>query len=129
MLNKHNNSGTMALSFFRWAEKQKSLQHTPVCYNALIELLGRIKQFTRVWILVDEMKNNGFLLKETFALVSRRLARTRRLSEAIEAFERMEKRYILKPDLRDYNRLLGTLSKCRHVEKVQELFDICVEKI
>lgn len=123
VLSKLNNSGTMALSFFRWAEKQKNFQHTPECYNALIESLGRIKQFTMVWILVDEMKNNGFLSKETFALVSRRLARARRLSEAIEAFERMEKRYGLKPDLQDYNRLLDTLSKSRHVEKAQELFD------
>ncbi|XP_073301452.1 uncharacterized protein [Primulina huaijiensis] len=123
VLNKLNNSGTMSLSFFRWAEKQRSFQHTLECYNALIESLGRIKQFTVVWILVDEMKNNGFLSKETFALVSRRLARARRVNEAIEAFERMEKRYGLKPDLQDYNRLLDTLSKSRHVEKAQELFD------
>ncbi|XP_073135642.1 pentatricopeptide repeat-containing protein At1g77360, mitochondrial isoform X2 [Henckelia pumila] len=123
VLNKLNNSGTMALSFFRWAERQRSFQHTPECYNALIESLGGIKQFTMVWILVDEMKNNGLLAKETFALVSRRLARARRVNEAIEAFERMEKRYGLKPDLQDYNRLLDTLSKSKHVEKAQELFD------
>lgn len=123
VLKKLNNSGIMALSFFRWAEERKGFQHTPECYNALIESLGKIKQFRMVWLLVDEMRSKGLLCKDTFALVSRRLARARRVKEAIEAFERMEKKYGLKPELQDYNRLLDTLSKSRHVERAQEVFD------
>ncbi|KAI3453104.1 hypothetical protein Pfo_009767 [Paulownia fortunei] len=123
VLKKLNNAGIMALSFFRWAEKRKSFQHTPECYNVLIESLGKIKQFKMVWLLVDEMKLKGLLSKDTFALVSRRFARAKKVKEAIEAFERMEKKYGLKPELQEYNRLLDTLSKSRHVEKAQEVFD------
>lgn len=123
VLKKLNNAGIMALSFFRWAEKRKSFQHTPECYNALIESLGKIKQFKMVWLLVDEMKLKGLLCKDTFALVSRRFARAKKVKEAIEAFVRMEKKYCLKPELQDYNRLLDTLSKSRHVENAQEVFD------
>ncbi|KAK6146804.1 hypothetical protein DH2020_020673 [Rehmannia glutinosa] len=122
VLKKLNNAGIFALSFFRWAEKRKSFQHTPECYNALIESLGKIKQFKMVWSLVDEMKLKGLLCKDTFALVSRRFARAKKVKEAIEAFEKMEK-YGLKPELQDYNRLLDTLSKSRHVENAQEVFD------
>ncbi|KAL8052954.1 hypothetical protein ABFX02_05G039300 [Erythranthe guttata] len=124
VLKKLNNSGIMALSFFRWAENRtSSRRHTTECYNVLIESLGKIKQFKMVWLLVDEMKAKGLLCKDTFALVSRRLARAKRVKEAVEAFERMEKKYALKPELQDYNRLLDTLSKSRHVENAQEVFD------
>ncbi|KAL3830813.1 hypothetical protein ACJIZ3_019615 [Penstemon smallii] len=113
----------MALSFFRWAEKRNGIQHTAECYNAVIESLGKIKQFKTVWFLVDEMKSKGLLRKDTFALVSRRFARAKKVKEAIEAFERMEKKYGLKPELQDYNRLLDTLTKSRLVQKAQEVFD------
>ncbi|KAL0446797.1 UNVERIFIED_CONTAM: Pentatricopeptide repeat-containing protein, mitochondrial [Sesamum latifolium] len=123
VLKKLNNAGVMALSFFRWAEMRTNFQHTPECYNVLIESLGKIKQFKMVWLLVDEMKSKGLLCKDTFALVSRRFARAKRVKEAIDAFERMEKKYGLKPELQDYNRLLDTLSKSRHVENAQQVFD------
>ncbi|KAG8382795.1 hypothetical protein BUALT_Bualt05G0114400 [Buddleja alternifolia] len=123
VLKKLSNAGVLALSFFRWAENRKGFEHSPECYNVLIESLGKIKQFKMVWLLVDEMKLNGLLCKDTFALVSRRLARAKKVKEAIEAFEKMEKKYGFEPELRDYNRLLDTLSKSRHVGSAQEVFD------
>nr|AYM00640.1 pentatricopeptide repeat protein [Salvia miltiorrhiza] len=123
VLKRLNNGGIMALSFFRWAEKKKGFQHSSECYNCLIESLGKIKQFKMVWLLVDEMKLKGLLCADTFALISRRLARARKVKEAIETFERMERKYGMKPELQDYNRLLDTLSKSRQVERAQMVFD------
>ncbi|GFP83500.1 pentatricopeptide repeat-containing protein at1g71060 mitochondrial [Phtheirospermum japonicum] len=123
VLKKLNNAGIFALSFFRWAERKKSFQHTPECYNALIESLGKIKQFKMVWLLVDEMKSKGLLSKDTFVLVCRRYARAKKVQEAIDTFVKMEKKYGFKPELHDYNRLLDTLSKSKQVEKAQEVFD------
>lgn len=123
VLKRLNNAGVMALSFFRWAEKRRGFQHSSECYNYLIESLGKIKQFKMVWLLVDEMKLRGLLCADTFALISRRLARARKVKEAIEAFERMENKYGMKPELQDYNRLLDTLSKSRQVERAQMVFD------
>ncbi|GAA0171059.1 hypothetical protein LIER_25185 [Lithospermum erythrorhizon] len=122
VLRRLSNSGVLALSFFRFAEKQRGFECNVDCYNALVESLGKIKQFKMVWVLIDEMKRKGLLGRETFALVSRRYARARKVKEAIEAFEKMEK-YGLKPELDDYNRILDTLSKSRHVGKAQEVFD------
>ncbi|KAH0668712.1 hypothetical protein KY289_023205 [Solanum tuberosum] len=122
VIKKLSNSGILALSFFRWAEKQNGFVHTAESYHGLIEALGKIKQFKMVWILVNELKNKGLLCKEAFALVSRRFARARKVKEAIEAFVKMEK-YGLIHELQDFNRLFDTLSKSRHVGNAQEVFD------
>lgn len=122
VLKKLSNAGVLALSFFRWAEKQNGFKHTAESYNALIEALGKIKQFKMIWNLVSDMKQKGVLNKDTFSLISRRYARARKVKEAVEAFERMEK-FGLKPELSDYNRLIDTLSKSRQVERAQQLFD------
>ena len=92
-------------------------------YNALIEALGKIKQFKAVWNLVSDMKHKGLLSKETFALISRKYGRARKVKEATDAFEKIEK-FGMKLEVLDYNRLIDNLSKSRNVEKAQEIFDI-----
>jgi pentatricopeptide repeat protein len=91
VLKKLGNAGALALSFFKWAEKQKGFEYSTESYNALIEALGKIKQFKLIWDLVSDMKRKGQLSKETFALIVRRYARARMVKEAIEAFEKVEK--------------------------------------
>lgn len=122
VLKRLSNAGVLALSFFRWAEKQKGFIYSTESYNALIESLGKIKQFKLIWDLVAEMKRKGLLTKDTFALISRRYARAKKVKEAIDAFEKTEK-FGLKLESSDYNRLIDTLSKSRNVEKAQEVFD------
>ncbi|XP_022152343.1 pentatricopeptide repeat-containing protein At1g71060, mitochondrial [Momordica charantia] len=122
VLKKLTNAGFLALSFFRWAEKQKGFKHTTESYNALIESLGKIKQFNVIWNLVNDMKRRGILSRETFGLVSRRYARARKVKEAIEAFEKMEK-FGFQLGVWDFNRLIDTLSKSRNIGKAQEVFD------
>ncbi|KAF7827699.1 pentatricopeptide repeat-containing protein [Senna tora] len=122
VLKKLSNAGVLALSFFRWAEKQKGFKYSTESYNALIEALGKIRQFKMVWNLVDDMKHKKLLAKDTFALVARRYARARKVKEAVETFEKME-RFGMKLEVLDYNRLIDILSKSRCIEKAQDLFD------
>ncbi|KAL4586680.1 hypothetical protein LXL04_011322 [Taraxacum kok-saghyz] len=122
VLKKLSNAGVFALFFFRWTEKQNGFKHTSDSYDALIEALGKIKQFKVIWTLVNDMKIKGILGKSTFALISRRYARAKKVKEAVEAFERMEK-FGFKPELHDYNRFLDTLCKSRQVESAQQVFD------
>ncbi|KAL8249778.1 hypothetical protein R6Q59_006646 [Mikania micrantha] len=122
VLKKLSNAGVFALSFFRWAEKQSGFKHTSDSYNALIEALGKIKQFKMIWTLVNEMKVKGVLDKTTFALISRRYARAKKVKEAMEAFERMET-FGFKIELCDINRFLDTLCKSRQVESAHQVFD------
>uniref|UniRef100_A0A803QZD7 Pentatricopeptide repeat-containing protein n=1 Tax=Cannabis sativa TaxID=3483 RepID=A0A803QZD7_CANSA len=127
VLKKLSNSGVLALLFFRWAEKRDGFHYTTETYNALIEALGKIKQFKKVWELVNDMKLKGLLSKDTFALISRRYARARKVKEAVETFEKMEK-FGLKAELSDFNRLIDTISKSRNVERAQHVFDQMTER-
>ncbi|KAK8526273.1 hypothetical protein V6N13_017324 [Hibiscus sabdariffa] len=122
VLKRLSNAGVIALSFFTWAEKQKGFKYDTESYNALIEALGKIKQFKLVWSLVNDMKSRKLLNKDTFALISRRYARARKVEEAIAAFERMEE-FGFKLETSDFNRLVDTLCKSRQVEKANQVFD------
>ncbi|XP_028779565.1 pentatricopeptide repeat-containing protein At1g71060, mitochondrial-like [Neltuma alba] len=122
VLKKLSNAGILALLFFRWAEKQKGFKYSTESYNALIEALGKIKQFKMVWNMVNDMKHKKLLTKDTFALVARRYARARKVKEAVETFEKMEQ-FGMKLEVSDFNRLIDVLSKSRCIEKAQELFD------
>lgn len=122
VLKKISNAGVLALAFFRWAEKQRGFKHTTESYSHLIEALGKIKQFKLIWELVNEMKRKGLLTRETFTLISRRYARAKKVKEAIEALEKMEK-FGIKPEVSDFNRLIDALCKSRSVEKAQQLFN------
>ncbi|PKA64644.1 Pentatricopeptide repeat-containing protein [Apostasia shenzhenica] len=122
VLKRLSNSGILALSFFRWAEKQHGFKYTTQVFHHLIDALGKIKQFRLIWSLVESMKQNGILKKETFNLISRRYARARKIREAVEAFEKMEM-FGLKPESSDYNGLIDTISKSRNVTRAQEVLD------
>ncbi|KDP38032.1 hypothetical protein JCGZ_04675 [Jatropha curcas] len=122
VLKKLSNAGFLALSFFKWAEKQKGCMYSTESYNALIESLGKIRQFKMIWNLVSDMKRKGLLSKETFTLISRRYARARKVKEAVDTFEKMEM-FGLKIESSDFNRLFDTLSKSRQVQSAQDMFD------
>ncbi|XP_039040576.1 pentatricopeptide repeat-containing protein At1g71060, mitochondrial-like [Hibiscus syriacus] len=122
VLKRLSNAGVIALSFFTWAEKQKGFKYDTESYNALIEALGKIKQFKLLWSLVNDMKSRKLLNKDTFALISRRYARARKVEEAIAAFERMEE-FGFKLEASDFNRLIDVLCKSRQVEKANKVFD------
>ncbi|KAL9246263.1 hypothetical protein vseg_019819 [Gypsophila vaccaria] len=121
-LNKLSNAGVLALGFFRWAEKRKEFRHTTQTYNALIDSLGKIKQFKLIWVIVDSMKSKGLLTKCTFNLIIRRYARAKKVDDAISTFDKME-RYGMTLEMADFNRFLDTLCKSRQVEKAQHVFD------
>ncbi|KAF9623264.1 hypothetical protein IFM89_000753 [Coptis chinensis] len=118
VLKKLSNAGALALTFFRWVEKKEGYnKHTNESYNALIEALDKIKQFNSIWDIVEEMKRKGLVTKETFGLIMRRYVWCRKTKEAIKTFKKMEK-FGMKHELSDYNRLIDTLSKARHVQRV-----------
>ncbi|XP_072989818.1 uncharacterized protein [Typha latifolia] len=122
VLKKLSNAGMLALTFFRWAERQKGFTYTTESFHNLIEALGKIKQFRLIWSLVEPMRQRGLLTKETFGLITRRYARARKIKEAIETFDKMES-FGLRPELSDYNWLIDTISKSKHVKRAQEIFN------
>ncbi|XP_074274931.1 uncharacterized protein LOC141598978 [Silene latifolia] len=121
-LKKLSNSGVLALGFFNWAEKQKGFQYNTDCYNALIDSLGKSKQFRMIWILVKSMQSKGLLTKCTIHLIIRRYARAKQVDYAVRTFDRM-KQFGFMSDLSDFNLLLDTLCKSGQVDSAQKVFD------
>ncbi|MCL7034908.1 hypothetical protein MKW94_025411 [Papaver nudicaule] len=115
VLKKLTNAGALALSFFRWAEKQQGFEHTTGIYNALIDSLGKIKQFQLICDIVYCMDRKGILTNETFGLIMRRYARARRAGDTVD-------------ELGDLNCLLGTLCKSKNARKAQEVFNEMVKR-
>lgn len=122
VLKKLSNAGVIALTFFKWAEKQKGFRHDTESYNLLIESLGKIKQFKMIWAVVGDMNRRKLLSRDTFSLIMRRYARAKKVKETLEAFERM-KEFGLEHQVSDFNKLLDVLCKAKYVEKAQEVFD------
>uniref|UniRef100_A0ACD5V9D9 Uncharacterized protein n=1 Tax=Avena sativa TaxID=4498 RepID=A0ACD5V9D9_AVESA len=121
VLKNLSNAGVLALTFFRWAERQQGFMYTAESFHNLIEALGKIKQFRLVWSLVETMRCRGLLSKDTFRLIVRRYARARKVKEAVETFEKMGS-FGLKTDLSDYNWLIDVLSKSKQVKKANAIF-------
>ncbi|KAL2331770.1 hypothetical protein Fmac_019351 [Flemingia macrophylla] len=104
VLNKLSNVGALAVLFFHWAEKQIEFKHTIETFHALIEALGKIRQFKVIWTLVNDMNSRKLLSSHTFALIAWRYAVAGKTKEAVKTFEKME-RYGLKPHMSDFNRV------------------------
>ena len=121
VLKRLTNAGKLALTFFKWAEKQQGFQYSTESYHGLIDSLGKIKQFKLIWELLFVMKEQRLLTKETFALICRRYVRAKNIKEAIETFDRMGK-FGLTPEVSDFNSFLDTLSKSKNVKTAQEIF-------
>ncbi|KAK1298943.1 Pentatricopeptide repeat-containing protein [Acorus calamus] len=120
VLRRLTNAGTLALSFFNWAESQNGFRYSTESFHSLIEALGKIKQFKLIWELVEKMKSHHLLTRETFGLIMRRYARARKIKEAVLTLEKMEN-FGLKPELSDFNRLLDTLGKAKNIMQAQEI--------
>ncbi|KAK1281272.1 Pentatricopeptide repeat-containing protein [Acorus gramineus] len=122
VLRRLTNAGTLALSFFNWAESQNGFRYSTESFHSLIEALGKIKQFKLIWELVEKMKSHHLLTRETFGLIMRRYARARKIKEAVLTLDKMEY-FGLKPELSDFNRLLDTLGKAKNIMQAQEVFN------
>ncbi|XP_031476835.1 pentatricopeptide repeat-containing protein At3g22670, mitochondrial-like [Nymphaea colorata] len=122
VLKRFSNDWKSALSFFRWVGSQRNYSHDADSYNAMVDILGKMKQFDEMWDLVEEMnQQSGFISLVTMSKIMRRYAGVRKWRRAVDAFNEME-RFGLKKDTAAMNVLLDTLCKERRVERAREVF-------
>lgn len=122
ILQRFSNDWIPAFGFFKWAKHQTGYEHTGNCYNMMVDILGKSKNFGLMWELVEEMdKLGGFVSIDTMSKVLRRLSRAFKYDDAIEAFGKFECLGLIK-DTSAMNILMDSLVKENGVEHAQKVF-------
>lgn len=125
VLRRFSNGWNQAYGFFIWAKSQTGYMHSAQSYNAMVDVLGKCRNFDLMWELVDEMKKSeesGLVTLDTMSKVMRRLAKSGKYSEAVEAFLGMEMSYGVKTDTYAMNSLMDALVKENSIEHAHEVF-------
>ncbi|XP_027079991.2 uncharacterized protein [Coffea arabica] len=75
--------------FYLWAEKQPGFKFSLAVFNALINLLGKAREFNRAWALIHDKINASEERPnfDSFVIMIRRFARAGLPSQAIQTYE------------------------------------------
>ncbi|KAM0870019.1 hypothetical protein ACQ4PT_040303 [Festuca glaucescens] len=122
ILRRFSSDWVAAFGFFMWAGAQEGYCHAADSYDLMVDILGKFKQFDLMWGLVSQMGEIGGLVSlATMTKVMRRLAGASRWTDAIEAFNKMDRFGVVK-DTKAMNVLLDTLCKERSVKRARGVF-------
>ncbi|KFK39555.1 hypothetical protein AALP_AA3G259300 [Arabis alpina] len=125
VLRRFSNGWNQSYGFFIWAKSQTGYVHSGKSYNAMVDVLGKCRNFDLMWELVNEMmkcQECGIVTLDTMSKVMRRLAKSGKYSEAVDAFLEMEKSYGVKTDVNGMNSLMDALVKENSIEHAHEVF-------
>lgn len=83
-------------------------------YDAVVDALGRARQFDAAWRVVVDASADGAASPRTFAVLARRLVAAGMTRQAIRAFDDMEAFVGREPDAVEFATLLDTLCKYKY---------------
>ncbi|KAK6122689.1 hypothetical protein DH2020_043573 [Rehmannia glutinosa] len=122
VLRRFSNEWIPAFRFFKWAESQNGIKHSPDLYNLMVDNLGKTRKFEIMWELVEEMKMfENYVTLDTMTKIMRRLAKAGKYEDAIDAFEKMEL-FGVDKDITAMNRLIDALVKQGSVEHAERSY-------
>jgi pentatricopeptide repeat protein len=124
VLKRCNHLGFSAHRFFLWAKSIPGFQHSVESFHILVEILGRSKQFAILWDFLIEMRDSSSckITNEIFWIIFTSYSRADLPDGAIRSFARMDE-FGIKPTIIDFELLLYTLCKKKHVKQAQQFFD------
>lgn len=123
VLRRFSHDWVPAYGAFIWAKTQTGYRHAPEVYDHMVDIMGKVEKFDIMWDLVKEMDglNDGYVTLSTMSRVMRRLARSGKYEEAIDAFRGLDK-FGLEKDARALNVIVDALAKERSVEHAYAVF-------
>ncbi|OAY75541.1 Pentatricopeptide repeat-containing protein, mitochondrial [Ananas comosus] len=99
----------------------------PAAYDAMVDILGRVRQFDVAWQLIVEMGCGGGgdvgPTPRTFAVLVRRYVAAGMTRQAIRSFDDMEAFVGREPSSAEFQMLLDTLCKYGHAKVATEIFN------
>ncbi|KAG6436230.1 hypothetical protein SASPL_101115 [Salvia splendens] len=110
-----------AFRFFCWASEQPGYSHDSATYNAMVDVLGKGRQFENMVSLIEEMGEKGLLSVEMFIVCIRAFASAKERRKAFGVLDLMSK-YKFKVGVEAINCLLDALGKAGLGKEADELF-------
>ncbi|XP_012840511.1 PREDICTED: pentatricopeptide repeat-containing protein At3g62470, mitochondrial-like [Erythranthe guttata] len=119
---RFNHARKPAFRFFRWAGDRPGFSHDSTTYNAMMNILGKTRQFQTLVSLLDEMGEKGFLTMETFTMCIKVFAAAKERKKAVAIVDLMKK-YNFKVGIETVNCLLDALGRAKLAKEAQTLFE------
>ncbi|KAK6141686.1 hypothetical protein DH2020_024579 [Rehmannia glutinosa] len=108
--------------FFCWASEKPGFTHDSRTYNAMMDVLGKTRQFETMVSVLEEMGERGLLTMETFSICIKAFAAAKERKKAVGIFDLMKK-YKFKVGVETINCLLDALGREKLVKEAQVLFE------
>lgn len=121
LLHRFKDDWKSALGVFRWAGSRLGYEHAPEAYDMMVDILGKLKQVTKMRALMEEMRQENLVRLSTVAKAMRRLAGAGEWENAVRLFDDLGK-FNLKKDTESMNMLLDTLCKEKKVAQARKIF-------
>ncbi|KAK1359383.1 pentatricopeptide repeat-containing protein, mitochondrial-like [Heracleum sosnowskyi] len=121
VLERFKHASNTAFRFFCWVGNQAGFIHDSRTYNAMLMIMGKMKEFGTMSTLVEEMGEKGVLDVETFQIVIQAFADSQVRMKAVEIFDLIEK-YKVEVDVKTVNCLLDAFGRAKLVKEALVLF-------
>lgn len=122
VLERFKHARKPAFRFFCWAAQRSGFAHDSRTYNAMMNILGKTRQFETMVSVLEEMGAKGLLTMETFIISIRVFAAAKERKKAVGIFDMMKK-YRFKVGVETINCLLDALGKKKLGKEAQALFE------
>ncbi|XP_012840513.1 PREDICTED: pentatricopeptide repeat-containing protein At3g62470, mitochondrial-like [Erythranthe guttata] len=122
VLQRFNHARKPAFRFFRWAGDRPGFSHDSTTYNAMMNILGKTRQFETLVSLLEEMGEKGLLTMETFIICIKVFAAAKERKKGVAIVDLMKK-YNFKVGIETVNCLLDALGRAKLAKEAQTLFE------
>lgn len=122
VLQRFKHARKPAFRFFCWVAERPGFAHDSRTYNAMMNILGKTRQFETMVSVLEEMGEKDLLTMETFSICIKAFAAAKERKKAVEMFDLMKK-YEFKVGTETINCLLDALGRAKLVKEAQVLFE------
>ncbi|KAL3844853.1 hypothetical protein ACJIZ3_002256 [Penstemon smallii] len=120
VLSRTRNDWETAFTFFLWAGKQPSHEHSVRDYHSMIAILGKFRKFDTAWTLIDDMRAASLVTKHTLLIMIRKYSAVHDVAKAISAFY-AHKRFKFEMGIDEFQGLLSALCRYKNVKDAEHL--------
>lgn len=122
VLRRFKHARKPAFRFFCWASEIPGFAHDSRSYNAMMDILGKNRQFETMISVLEEMGEKGLLSLETFSICIKSFVAAKERRKAVGVFDLMKK-HKFKISAETMSCLLDALGRAKLGKEARVLFE------